>query len=332
MAARRASDGGGELGSLVRWFLLADTLAAPEAAAALAPLKLTNGLTGGLPERAPGGLRAGLDVRPSDTGAGTRWMVGDLDGELRARVTEHDHVLGVGPASLALLRVTPATPVGTVLDLGTGCGVQAVHACTRAGRVTATDRSARALALARASFALNELEVEVVGGTASLLASWVHLGGRTGAPGWRRGSHRMAWTPGWCNATSPTRRSTSARGSAPRRPVASTGRRGCAPTICFRLCWWLRRTPALTRVSVPGEHGGWEPVVQRLHRGGGPRWEHETDELGASLLAGMRRGGLPLGELVALLEVARGEPAGSLVPGAVALARDLLRHGLVVPV
>ncbi len=54
--------------------------------------------------------------------------------------------------------------MGTVLDLGTGNGVQALHASRHAERVTATDVSARALALARATFELNGLDVELLRG------------------------------------------------------------------------------------------------------------------------------------------------------------------------
>ncbi|NUT46363.1 MAG: methyltransferase, partial [Saccharothrix sp.] len=48
-----------------------------------------------------------------------------------------------------------------LLDLGTGCGVQALHASRHAGRVTATDQSDRALALAAGTFRLNEVDVEL---------------------------------------------------------------------------------------------------------------------------------------------------------------------------
>ena len=87
-------------------------------------------------------------------------MLSDLD----ARRQERDHVTGVGGASLTLASATPRTPVGTVLDLGTGCGVQALHAARHARAVTATDVAPRALAMARATFALNDLDVELLDG------------------------------------------------------------------------------------------------------------------------------------------------------------------------
>jgi len=49
-------------------------------------------------------------------------------------------------------------PVGDALDLGTGCGVQALHLSAHAARVTATDVSERALRFAATTAALNGLD------------------------------------------------------------------------------------------------------------------------------------------------------------------------------
>jgi methylase of polypeptide subunit release factors len=91
-------------------------------------------------------------------------VVADLDSDLRGGEVPADHVLGVGHASINLARATTRRPVGTLLDLGTGCGVQALHASTHARAITATDVSPRALALARATFRLNQLDVELAEG------------------------------------------------------------------------------------------------------------------------------------------------------------------------
>src|SRR5690606_30870927 len=58
-------------------------------------------------------------------------------------------------ASLTLAQVTVRRPTGQVLDLGTGCGIQALHAARHARRVVATDISRRALAFAELNVALN---------------------------------------------------------------------------------------------------------------------------------------------------------------------------------
>jgi hypothetical protein len=59
-----------------------------------------------------------------------------------------DHVLGVGGASTTLAQLTIRDRFGSALDLGTGCGVQALHLSTHVGRVVGTDRNARALRFA----------------------------------------------------------------------------------------------------------------------------------------------------------------------------------------
>ncbi|GAB2937312.1 methyltransferase [Rhodococcus aerolatus] len=171
--ALRACADGGELGVLVRLLLLGEPTPAVEADAALAGLGVDRAVAAGLLGRRGEEVVPELDVRPLDTGGGTRWLFSDLDGDLRrtrdrgegASTVDREHVLGVGQASLSLLRATPTTPAGTVLDLGTGCGVQAVHAAAHARSVTATDVSPRARALAAAGFALNEVDVELLGGS-----------------------------------------------------------------------------------------------------------------------------------------------------------------------
>lgn len=156
--ARRATRDAGELGTLIRLFLLGD--AEPEAAisAALGQVRLDEAVAASVVT--PEG-RAGLDIRPYEQ---SWWVVADLDSDLRGGAVPADHVLGVGHASINLARATARRPVGTLLDLGTGCGVQALHASTHATTITATDVSARALALARATFRLNEVDAELLAG------------------------------------------------------------------------------------------------------------------------------------------------------------------------
>ncbi len=106
-----------------------------------------------------GASRAALDVRPSaaiDASGPVDWLIAsDLGETARGGPLPADHVLGVGGASLTLAGLIPTSAVGTVLDLGTGCGIQALHAARHARRVIATDLSARALELAALTFALN---------------------------------------------------------------------------------------------------------------------------------------------------------------------------------
>ncbi|CAN5118114.1 methyltransferase [soil metagenome] len=105
---------------------------------------------------------AKLDLRPYsfvDTfGAGSWWIVSDLGEAALGRALDVDHVLGVGGASMTLSGLMISAPVDRVLDLGTGCGIQALHASRHARRVIATDISARALRLARLNAELNAID------------------------------------------------------------------------------------------------------------------------------------------------------------------------------
>ncbi|MFC4001008.1 methyltransferase [Prauserella oleivorans] len=165
--ALRASRDAGDLGTLIRLFLLGFAEPAGEVRSAFAPLDLADAVAAGVlrpDDEDPGRLRAGLDIRPHGDEQGSWWVVADLDSDQLGRPVAEDHVLGVGHASLSLIRATSRRPVGSLLDVGTGNGVQILHASRHAERLTATDVSPRALALARATFLLNELDVELLQG------------------------------------------------------------------------------------------------------------------------------------------------------------------------
>ncbi|MDM7854449.1 DUF7059 domain-containing protein [Cellulomonas alba] len=115
-------------------------------------------------------VHALVDLRPYtaldavDPGGETRevdwWIASDLGELATGRALRTDHVLGVGGASTTLAQVTVRRPVARALDLGTGCGIQSLHALLHAGRVTATDISHRALAFARFNAALAGVRAE----------------------------------------------------------------------------------------------------------------------------------------------------------------------------
>ncbi|MFG1794735.1 methyltransferase [Nocardia sp. NPDC049149] len=452
---RRVARTAGELGTLIRLLLLGDALPDGDVAAALAPVHIDRAVAAGLLQRDGDLVRAALDLRPLDAGAGTRWILSDLDDSMRRRTLTEEHVLGVGHASLSLLRATPTRPVGSVLDLGTGCGVQAVHAASYANRVTATDVNPRALWLAEATAALNGLDIELLegswfepvagrrfdqvvanppfvvgpariehtyrdsglaldgaselvigqaadllapGGTAAMLAAWVHVDGED----WR---HRVSsWLPTdgvdawvvqrdvadpalyvgtWLRDAGLDPRDPAAQARAEQWLDAFTAadvdgigfgfvylRAIDGPTELlaedlthgfddplgdeasryFERSAWLRAVArdeklawtsrfvvdpatALERVALPGPDG-WTERVARLHRGDGPRWQHEVDETTISLLAGMRADGLPLYELIELLAVAYGsdEVTTEFAADALAVVAGLVQHGLVRPV
>lgn len=102
-------------------------------------------------------VRPALDIRPHVIAGTPRLILSDLDASMTDHVPGRDHVLGVGSASLSLLNASPHTPVTSVLDLGTGSGVQALAQSGAAEHVVATDIHGRALQLAAATMAANEV-------------------------------------------------------------------------------------------------------------------------------------------------------------------------------
>jgi methylase of polypeptide subunit release factors len=176
--ARRATADGGPLATLVRLFLLQQEVAQPAVAAVL-PLDVAVSL--GVVGADGDEVRARVDVRPHSPeparGAhgGSRptgedpaddqrwWVVSDLGTGLDGvhRPLDGEHVLGIGGASTTLAQLTPRDPVGRTLDVGTGSGVQALHASRHSGTVVGTDVSPRALQLARLTAALSAVEVDL---------------------------------------------------------------------------------------------------------------------------------------------------------------------------
>jgi len=101
-------------------------------------------------------------VRPQDfadaSGGGQWWIASDLDEAALRGALPTGHVLGVGGASLTLAGLQLPGPAGRVLDVGTGCGIQALRARREADAVVATDISERALRLTALNALLNEAD------------------------------------------------------------------------------------------------------------------------------------------------------------------------------
>ncbi len=166
-AARRATTGGTPSETLTRLWLLQSSVARSAVDAALPGLVPDLIAAGVLTGGDDGQVRAAVDVSPYSTDAGAWWVVSDLtpglDGAPNA--VAPDHVLGISSASGSLAQLAVRRPVGRALDLGTGCGVQALHLAEHAGEVVATDVNERALLMARTTAALNDVEVDVRGGS-----------------------------------------------------------------------------------------------------------------------------------------------------------------------
>ncbi|MGO4300783.1 DUF7059 domain-containing protein [Leifsonia sp. RAF41] len=150
------------LATLARLFVLSRPVPRDRAAAALPTLGIDGAETLGLVTVGDDTVSAAVDLRPyafvDAAGPAEWWIVSDLGELALGHALPEDHVLGVGGASLTLSGLMLQTPVGSALDLGTGCGIQAMHAARHARRVVATDISARALRLAALNLALNEID------------------------------------------------------------------------------------------------------------------------------------------------------------------------------
>lgn len=98
-------------------------------------------------------------IRPQsfadDRGSGQWWIASDLDEAAIGGALPEDHVLGVGGASLTLAGLQLPTPVERGLDIGSGCGIQALRARRDVAEVVATDVSERALRFTRLNALLN---------------------------------------------------------------------------------------------------------------------------------------------------------------------------------
>lgn len=144
------------LAVLVRLLLLGCAELAEHVALALPSVGVDTLATNEVVEAtAEGTVRAALDIRPHSDGVNDFFVVSDLDASMRPGPVRRDHVLGIGGASVSLARAVLRKPVARALDLGTGCGVQALHLNGHCAQIVATDTNDRALALAAATARLN---------------------------------------------------------------------------------------------------------------------------------------------------------------------------------
>jgi hypothetical protein len=152
---RRTADGSA-LATLTRLWLLQAAVTSDAAARALP------GLVGpledlGILQRSGDQVIALVDVRPYADEEHDWWVLSDLTPGLDGRNLRvgPDHVLGISSASTSLAQLTVREPVERALDLGTGCGVQALHLAGHAQEVVATDVNERALWMTRLNAELN---------------------------------------------------------------------------------------------------------------------------------------------------------------------------------
>lgn len=166
LRATAAPEGGAEaLRTLLRTFVLGAATTVGELDRALPRLGTAGARALGLVTTAGHDqgdpARAVVDLRPYAAvdahGTTDTWLASDLGELATGGALRPDHVLGVGGASVTLAGATTRSPRGRTLDLGTGCGVQALHAARHSDAVVATDVSRRALLFATTNLELADV-------------------------------------------------------------------------------------------------------------------------------------------------------------------------------
>ena len=152
-AVRSRLDRGSPLAALIELFLLGLSIAPDDAAAALSPLPLDALARAGIIEHGDGTVRATIRVLPYEDLLVACNRDPDLDGRL-----ERDHVGGIHASSVLLARITPRRRVERALDVGCGCGFQALLLARHARSVVATDVNPRALEFGALNAELNGLD------------------------------------------------------------------------------------------------------------------------------------------------------------------------------
>lgn len=147
----RRLDDAAPLAGLIRVFLFGHDCSRADLESVLSP--------GGVGALCAHGLMtvSGRDLHPEARLTPFAGLIFAHDPETRA-IPEPDHVLGIGPATRTLHALTVRPRLGQALDVGTGCGVQALCLAQHADRVIATDVNRRALWFAGLNAALNGID------------------------------------------------------------------------------------------------------------------------------------------------------------------------------
>lgn len=136
---------------LMRWFLIAEPVETARAGGVIPPWFIAACRECGLLREAGGRLVSDVLIAPY-----ANFLVVS-DPHARLLSPQDDHVLTVSPASRQLLDFTARRRVAAALDLGGGCGIQALGLAAHAGEVTATDLNRRATMFAQFNARLNGL-------------------------------------------------------------------------------------------------------------------------------------------------------------------------------
>jgi hypothetical protein len=146
---RRLRDGA--FGTLASVFLFGAAVDADRVAAILSPLEVTRLAETGLLAISEGHVAATARLAPH----GEYYIASDGSADA---YTSYDFVPGIQSPSVTLAKLAVRRRVPRALDLGTGCGIQALLAAKHAQRVIATDVNPRALAFAAFNARLNAID------------------------------------------------------------------------------------------------------------------------------------------------------------------------------
>jgi hypothetical protein len=148
---RRRLAGDDSFSTIARLFLLGDPVDSSSVEAVFAPVSLDSLTALGLLETEHDGVRATARLLPH----GDYYLASDHI----AVEPSADWVAGIHAPSVTLAKLAVRRPAKATLDVGTGCGIQALLAAKHSARVVATDVNERALAFARFNAALNGIDV-----------------------------------------------------------------------------------------------------------------------------------------------------------------------------
>jgi hypothetical protein len=156
----RRLGGADPFSTLAKLFVVGAPVDSADAAAAVGPLELDDVERLGLVRVDGAAVEPLVRLVPH----GDYYVCSDRD-DWNTPETPSDYVPGIQAPSVTLAKLAVRRAVTSALDLGTGCGIQALLAAKHSDRVVATDVNPRALAFAAFNASLNGVgNVELRGG------------------------------------------------------------------------------------------------------------------------------------------------------------------------
>ena len=148
----RATARGTPLDTFIRLFLMGEAVDADAARRAAAPMDVEVWLRAGLLSVQGDQVSAAFQLLPFQS------LVLAFDWSFRrGTALRPDYVMGIGSSSLSLANATVRRPSRGTVDLGTGCGFQALLAARHSEHVAAVDLNPRAIGLASFNARLNDV-------------------------------------------------------------------------------------------------------------------------------------------------------------------------------